>query len=110
MIPDFDVRTVNKDGHTIVVVTGEIDMAVEGRFADTLRAAQNEAADVILDFSGVTFIDSGGINVLIRARNAVADPSRLRVVGVRPSIRRVFEITRVSDLLFGDPIRDPTDQ
>lgn len=98
--PDFDIYTVNRHGRAIVYVTGEIDMNVAERFGDAVRGAQGESTDVIVDLSGVSFIDSSGIRVLINARGALTDGSRLRVVGPQRIPRRVFEVTGVADLLL----------
>jgi anti-anti-sigma factor len=100
MIPDFDVRTVNRHERAIVFVTGEIDLFVGDRFREAVLAAQSTSTDVIVDFTDVTYIGSTGINVLVRARHEVADRNRLRVVGARPSVRRIFEIAKLADLLL----------
>jgi anti-anti-sigma factor len=98
---DFDVSTVKRSGRTTVFARGDIDLAVGELFRSALCAAQKESVDVIVDLTGVTFIDSTGINALIgAARNAGADRNRLLVVGARPSVRRVFEISGVDMLLL----------
>jgi anti-sigma B factor antagonist len=102
MVLDFDVRTVNRNGRAIVFVTGEIDLSVAARFRDALRVAQNESSDVIVDLTEVTFMDARGIDALVGAYKAAKNPSGLRVVAARPSVRRVFEITGTAELLL-DP-------
>lgn len=100
MMNVFNISTINRNGRAVVVVTGEVDLTVGEPFRAALTAAQNDSTDVIVDLTGVTFIDSTAINALIRARMAVPDGGRLRVVGARHSVRRVFEITGVCDLLL----------
>ena len=109
MIPDFEVRTVHHDGQATLFVRGEIDIAVHKRFVDALQAAQDESTDVVVDLTEVTFIDSAGISALMRGYKDATDPSRLRLVGVRPSIRRVLEITGVAHLLLEVPTPNRTD-
>jgi anti-anti-sigma factor len=109
MVPDFDVLTVNRNGRAIVFVTGEIDLSVAARFRDALRVARNASSDVIIDLTEVRFIDSTGINALVGAYKAAPDPSRLRVVGARASVRRVFEMTGIAELLLDQGAEEQLD-
>ncbi|HEX6312142.1 MAG TPA: STAS domain-containing protein [Acidimicrobiia bacterium] len=55
-----------------VVVTGEIDMATAPTLSRDLQAAIREhPARVLVDLSGVAFLDSSGINALVRAQHLV---------------------------------------
>jgi anti-sigma B factor antagonist len=103
MTQSFDVRVVNCDGHALVVGRGEIDMGSGPALRDALFAAQNEAADVIVDLSDVTFMDSTGINALIGAYRRRPTDGSLIVVGANSPVRRVFEITGFSELLMAEP-------
>jgi anti-anti-sigma factor len=106
-VSEFAIHTVNRDGGAIVSVSGRIDRSTSGQFRDALRAAQDSSGEVIIDFADVTFTDASGINILIEAHKGVVSPSRLRVVGAPPSIRRVFEFTGIADLLLDEP-SEPT--
>jgi len=64
----FEVRTAKQDGHWVVAVQGEIDLATVG----TLEAYLNGVAGpVVLDLGGVSFIDSTGLALLIRTAGRV---------------------------------------
>ena len=96
----FDVTVVNRNGRAMVFVRGEIDLASGQAFRDALFSAQQSAADVIVDLSGVGFMDSTGINALIGAHRRAPNKGTLGVVGLGPAVRRIFEITGVSELLL----------
>ena len=91
-------RRADQPDRPRLLVTGEIDLAVAGRFA----AAVNEllaaaASPAVLDLTGVTFFNSTGIGVLC---DAAADAGRAGVaLEVRPSdsVRRTLEITGLTD-------------
>ena len=53
----------------------------------------------MVDLSGVTFMDSTGINALVAAHHRMPQDGELRVVGLRSNVQRVFEITGL-DVLF----------
>jgi anti-sigma B factor antagonist len=94
---------MNRNGRAIVFVRGDIDMASSQAFRDALLTAQRGAPDVMVDLSEVLFIDSTGINALIQAYRRAPDRGSLRLVSPRPAVRRVFEITGVSELLRLEP-------
>ena len=53
--------------HTVVGVTGELDVATSPMLRDSLLALVNRGADsLVVDLRGVTFIDSTGVGSLLR--------------------------------------------
>jgi anti-sigma B factor antagonist len=79
----------------VVSVSGELDMATAGRFAQEFeRTAERGARRVIVDLVGLTFIDSVALGVLTEeARRLRAAGGTCIVVSQDPRILRVFEIT-----------------
>jgi anti-anti-sigma factor len=54
---------------------------------------------LVIDFGGVTFVDSTGLGALVRIRNeAERHGKRVDLVGVRREVRRVLELTGLSEL------------
>jgi stage II sporulation protein AA (anti-sigma F factor antagonist) len=104
---DFGVRVVTANGRAIVFVSGEIDMLVEERLAGALEAAQYAVADVTVDLTKVTFMDSSGLNVLVRAYQRAPERGSCRVVGARGLARRVMDLTGVAALLLDEQEQDP---
>ncbi len=95
---DLVVRTTALDGLIIVGISGVLDIWT----ADVLRqelAALFEAghADLIADLSGVAFLDSTGLGVLVAAeRVATRRGGRLELVVAGERVRRVFRISGLS--------------
>jgi anti-anti-sigma factor len=50
----------------------------------------------------VTFMDSAGVNALVGAYHRVSADDELRLVGLRPNVRRVFEITGLLEVFKVD--------
>ncbi|OJF12211.1 hypothetical protein BG844_21900 [Couchioplanes caeruleus subsp. caeruleus] len=69
---------------------GEIDQSSAPRFAAALDATMPGRRRVEVDLSGVTFMDSSGVNALVQHHR---EGCELVVVDVPPNIRRVLEIT-----------------
>jgi anti-sigma B factor antagonist len=99
--------TVDRTGTTAVgVLAGEIDLASIDALEAAIGAIEQEAAegdDVVLDMSGVTFLDSSGLRVLVTANDRL-DTAGNRLVIRRPSVSvvRVLEITGLLSTIIVD--------
>ncbi|MBR0670198.1 STAS domain-containing protein [Neoroseomonas soli] len=84
-----------------LVLAGRLDAAgtekVEGRFS---AAIGNSKADVAVDLTGVSFVGSLGIRMLIAAARQ-ADRARRRFVifGAQSAVAEVFETVSLDDLI-----------
>jgi anti-sigma B factor antagonist len=81
---------------------GEIDFASAPSLSRDLAVAVNADAnaDLLVDCSQLTFIDSAGIYALLEAHRALrADERHMLVVNVPLLARRVFEILGLTDML-----------
>ncbi|MGH3307714.1 MAG: STAS domain-containing protein [Nocardioides sp.] len=83
------------DGHTIVWVRGEIDLATApGLMRELSVAVGADNCRVIVDLTHVTFMDSTGLNALVSARRrADAGNGEVRLVGASGMVRKVLRIT-----------------
>jgi anti-anti-sigma factor len=86
-----------------VIVTGEIDLSSAQELEDCLECPPGQ--DLTVDFSGVSFMDSTGINVLIRAARRLKGGHTLRLLRPQAAVRRVLDICGL-DALPGFEIID----
>lgn len=93
---------VERNGHVVVELRGEIDLAVAGLVRDQLMSAANRSnAQVVVDARPVTFIDSSGINALIRVRDrAAALRGSFHLVADQHPVLRVLELMQLERALF----------
>jgi anti-sigma B factor antagonist len=95
----FAVATTSTEGLTTVKVEGELDIATADQLSaelDALLVASGER--VAVDLSGVGFMDSTGLRILIAANRKAGEAGYEFVVvtGASPA-RRVFELTRMDE-------------
>jgi anti-sigma B factor antagonist len=96
------------DGVALVVLGGELDLAVSGR----LRALVDEVVAegprlVVADVTEVGFMDSTVLREMLRAHREVdGGGGRLIVAGAQPTVRRLFELTGTVDLFALADSRD----
>jgi anti-anti-sigma factor len=78
-------------------VSGEIDMATVPELEAALRACDGS---VCVDLSGVTFMDSSGLAVLLRARKDAAERgAQFEIANPVPNVRRVFQVMELEGVL-----------
>ena len=92
------------DGVTVVTVQGEIDHNTVSSLRQALTPPSGTAAPrTVADFSGVTFLDSGGITALIAAQQAHGEGGWLRLAGVRQPVLRVLQLVGLDSLIDFHP-------
>jgi anti-anti-sigma factor len=98
------IDVAHLDGEAVLAIHGEVDMAC----ADQLRAAIAEghagSAVVVLDLAGVSFMDSSGLNVLIReSMSEGVSNGQLRLRNPPPHVVNLFAVTGVDRVLTIEP-------
>jgi len=86
----------------VVKVAGEVDIQTSPVLEERLGAILDDGqTSVVVDLGDVTFLDSTGLSVLISTlRRCRAAGGELQIVGPRPNVRKVLEITGLTDV-FG---------
>jgi anti-sigma B factor antagonist len=93
----FDVIVTAGAESVVIRPRGELDLATSGRLAAALQSTDAAALVIVLDLSGLTFIDASGLRVLIDAKQALAD--RLALLPGPPTVQRLFALTRTDHVL-----------
>jgi anti-sigma B factor antagonist len=88
------------EGREVVVVKGEIDVATSPALREELYATIDGGVRVlVVDLSGLAFIDSSGLGVLVAALKHTRErDGELILRGLDHPALRVFEITGLTEL------------
>ncbi|MFD3501924.1 STAS domain-containing protein [Streptomyces sp. NPDC058676] len=90
------------DGVLVVTVQGEIDHDVKDALSEALLSEDGTVPPprVVADLSGVTFMDSSGINVFVAAYQQVSGTQGwLRIAGAQESVLRVLQLVGVDAVI-----------
>jgi anti-anti-sigma factor len=96
VLPEFSISSrILPDVH-IVNLKGELDIASADGVADAIVAV--DGATVVVDLSGLTFMDSTGISALVVARRRILAEGQGQLVVTRPTqiVRSALEIVGLS--------------
>lgn len=79
------------DGVCVVHVGGDVDLATAGQLRDALVSSAAGGHPMVVDLSGVTFLDAAGLSALVAGRRAAG--GRLRIVGATGVAHRILSLT-----------------
>jgi anti-sigma B factor antagonist len=106
---NFDVQTEKVDDSTYVIaLSGEVDLYTAPEFKQQLLEVIGDGGkDVVVDFSGTTFIDSTTLGVLVGGvKRLRGQDGRLSLVCSDRNITKIFEITGLDRVFTIYPTRD----
>jgi anti-sigma B factor antagonist len=93
-----DLHFSERDGYVIAVVVGEIDMSNAAEIARTLAdETPNDAQGLVLNLSGIDYLDSAGIHLIYRLRESLRTRG-LRLAVVVPRESPVFDALRLAGI------------
>ncbi|HTA02033.1 MAG TPA: STAS domain-containing protein [Streptosporangiaceae bacterium] len=106
---ELKVTTRSQGDHTVISVTGEIDLYTAPKLqSELMTALDSSPVRLIVDMSGVEFCDSTGINVLLAAhRQARERGGELQLAGPGSATRKVLQVTGLESVftVLDDPVR-----
>ncbi len=97
----MDITTTASPAGTVVAVTGELDVFTAPALEQELQSCIDAGkTDLVVDLSGVDFLDSTGLGVMVKALKWAREAGGgLRVVATEERITKVFTITGLADAM-----------
>jgi anti-anti-sigma factor len=97
-----DVELIARDGVWIASIRGEIDLSnADSTLRKLVEVVDEDSDGLIVDLSGLDYLDSAGVRLLFRLDRAVSESggSLRAVVPQSAQIRRVLELANVESTL-----------
>lgn len=98
----MDIKIENIGTTLVAKLTGELDHHTAPDLRDALdrEMALNNTVNIVLDFDGVTFMDSSGIGVIVgRYKQISARGGKVMVIRVKPQVDKILEISGLKKIL-----------
>jgi anti-sigma B factor antagonist len=87
-------------GVSVVELSGDVDVGGAPELRNLLTGLLEPGSRVVIDLSGVAFIDSSGVGLLVTAHRKAAEVGgELALAAPAGTVERVFELTRTNRLL-----------
>jgi anti-anti-sigma factor len=91
----------------LIRLVGDLDTYnAPAAFANILEVAEANGDHVDVDLTEVAFIDSMGLNALVRLRSALPG---MRVVAASQRVARLLKLSGLTEMLTGEDSAEPTD-
>lgn len=91
----LSTRSECREGTEILLVTGEIDLATAPQLGLAIEAALSSGAPLVVDMTGVGFLDSSGARALALAEGAAAARGARLLLVPSERVSQVFEIANL---------------
>ena len=94
--------TINKNvsGTTLTIaLEGRLDTTTAPELEKELKDSLSNMEALVLDFSGLDYISSAGLRVLLSAHKQMSARGGMKVTHVNEIVNEVFEVTGFSDIL-----------
>ncbi len=96
----FSVQTDHDERVCRLTPLGELDIATVRILEQAFETARCTTAEkIVVDLTRLSFIDSSGLNLLLRMAAECQAHDRLRIVNGSPPVVRLFDLARVRDRL-----------
>ena len=82
-----------------IAVSGRLDTTTAPELDAVLKESMPGVKELRIDFTGLDYISSAGLRVLLAAQKVMNKQGSMTLTGVNESVMEVFEITGFSDIL-----------
>lgn len=96
----MEIRKSEEQGATVLALDGEIDLHASPKLRAELQNLVGDKVPLVLvDFSGVQYIDSSGLATLVEyVRDSKGYHGKMALFGLQPKVKMVFELVRLNEL------------
>lgn len=95
----MDIKKTKNDTTLTLAIQGRIDTTTTPQLEAELRSDIDGVTELYLDFTGVEYISSAGLRVLLSAQKLMSRQGKMVLSHVNESVMEVFEVTGFSDIL-----------
>jgi anti-sigma B factor antagonist len=89
------IRTEARAGAWVLALFGELDLASAPQLEYELAKVESPGTRIVIDLSGLEFIDSSGLHILLNANRRFAQNGDELVLRRGPrAVERLFELTQ----------------
>lgn len=90
----------NLDGSKLeFVLDGRLDTITAPQLEEEIKESLDGITDLIFNFSGLTYVSSAGLRVLLSSQKTMNEKGRMVVKNVSEEIQEIFDVTGFSDIL-----------
>lgn len=95
----MEIKKNKVDDQLEVAVTGRLDTLTSPELEEAIKPELDSIKKLTFDFSGLEYISSAGLRVLLMAAQSMEDKGEMVVKNANSDIMDIFEVTGFVDIL-----------
>ena len=88
-----------EDKKLTISIDGRLDTSTAPELDEELKASLGGIEELVMDFTGMEYISSAGLRVLLSAQKVMNAQGEMIVTGANETVMEIFDITGFSDIL-----------
>ena len=93
------IEIKKNNSETTLEIVGRLDTITAPALDKTINEDIGDTQNLVLDITGVEYISSAGLRVLLAAQKKMQKVGSMKVTGVCEEVMEVFEMTGFADIL-----------
>lgn len=93
------IETKTEGGKVTFSLAGRLDTTTASELEKAVDGVLDNATDLVFDMTGLEYISSAGLRVILKAQKAMNTKGSMKLTGVNDSVMEVFDITGFLDIL-----------
>ena len=93
------IEKITNDNELTIILNGRLDTTTAPQLETELKQNISGVTELVLDFTGLEYLSSAGLRVLLSAQKVMNRQGSMVVKNVNETIMEIFEITGFVDVL-----------
>lgn len=93
------IKIKKNNQETVIEIVGRLDTITAPALDKTINEDMGEVKNLVLDLTGMEYISSAGLRVLLAAQKKMQKIGSMKVTSVREEVMEVFDMTGFTDIL-----------
>ncbi len=96
----MNINKANEGDKLTIALEGRLDTTTSPQLEEELKGALDGIKELVFDFSGLEYISSAGLRILLSAQKMInKQDGSMKVTNVSEEIMEIFEVTAFVDIL-----------
>ncbi len=95
----MEVSKIQKENSLTVAVKGRIDTSTAPTLEEELKNSLDGIEKLTFDFTGVEYISSAGLRVMLATQKIMNRQGEMEIIGVNDTVMEIFDVTGFSDII-----------
>lgn len=95
----LNIQKTVENNTAVFTLEGRLDTVTGSEFERVLVETLPDLTDLTLDLTGLDYISSAGLRILLSAQKQMNRQGEMKITGVNETIAEIFEVTGFSTIL-----------